>query len=119
MTKDVDDAAEWARLAAADLLAAANEVIRRRSITWFNAQTEADFQEVSRIGRYLPIRKADDAPRDVEFAGRVAAEVESLTDSVSAAAPGDGAPAAVEKEAVDRLKALAVECERRAVRLRR
>lgn len=119
MALDFDDAEEWARLAAADLSAAAHDVIERHSISWRDARDEVDFARLSRWTRYFPGRKLDDARDDLGFADRTLAEVESISASrgVSVSAgSGDAVPAA--SELIGRLVALAADCERRAIHLR-
>jgi hypothetical protein len=111
MANDFEAADERARLAAADLLAAANDVIRRRSVSWGNARDEVDFAELSRIGRYLPSRKFDDAKADLEIVASVRAEIDAIV------ASRDTAPAA-EGESIRRLTAIGDDCERRAISLR-
>jgi hypothetical protein len=119
VSQDFDDAAERARLAAADLSAAANDVIRRNSISWGSARDEVDFAELSRVGRYFPSRKLDYAQEYLEFAGRAETEIGSITASIGEAPPvGSPANATSEGESIRRLIALAVECERRAAGLR-
>jgi hypothetical protein len=111
MTQDFGEAEERARLAAADLLAAANELKRRRSVSWGNARDEVDFAELSRIGRYLPSRKLDDARADIDVVTGLQAEIEAIV------AARETAPAA-QAESIRRLTAIADDCERRAISLR-
>jgi hypothetical protein len=111
MAQDFEAAEERARLAAADLLAAANELIRRRSVTWGNARDDVDFAELSRIGRYLPSRKLDDARADLEIVTHTQAEIDAIV------AARDTAPSA-EVESIRRLTAIGDDCERRAISLR-
>jgi hypothetical protein len=114
MTQDFDAAEERARLAAADLAAAANDVIARNSVRWRDARDEVDFANLSRLTRYFPALKLDGAREDLSFATRAQAEVRS-----TALVPGGGADAAAsDAQLIDRLVRLADECERRAIRLR-
>jgi hypothetical protein len=111
MAQGFDEAEERARLAAADLLAAANDVVRRRSVSWGSARDEVDFAELSRIGRYLPSRKLDDAKADLDRVPGVQAEIDAIV-AAHASAPSD------EAESIRRLTAIADDCERRAISLR-
>ena len=116
MADDFDAAEERARLAARDLLAASNDVIRRRSITWFTARDEVDFAEVSRLGHYLPSRKLDDARAGLEIAADALTEVDSISTAHAAQAAGEAPAGTV--EAIRRLTAIADDCEARAISLR-
>ncbi|MGA3029681.1 MAG: hypothetical protein ABSE58_02940 [Candidatus Limnocylindrales bacterium] len=119
MTQDFDAAEERARLAAADLAAAAADVIKRHSIRWRDARDEVDFAELSRWTRYYPERKLDDAREDLGFASRAQTEVGSISASRGALATEHrGDAVAAEAELVGRLGVLADECERRAIYLR-
>jgi hypothetical protein len=111
-SQDFDDALERARLAAADLMGAADYVIRRQAITWSTAQSDADYQELSRIGHYMPMLRFDNAERDLDFAKQAVIEI----DAIAAAAAATEAEA--ETESIGRLARIADDCERRAVRLR-
>jgi hypothetical protein len=111
MTQELDEAEERARLAAADLLAAANDLVRRRSVSWGNARDEVDFAELSRVGRYLPSRKLDDARAYVDSVIGVRAEIDAIV------AARHTEPA-TEGESIRRLTAIADDCERRAISLR-
>jgi hypothetical protein len=111
MTQDFDEAEERARLAAADLLATANDLIRRRSVTWGNARDEVDFAELSRIGRYLTPGKLDDARAYVDSVAGARAEIDAIV------AARHTEPA-TEGESIRRLTAIADDCERRAISLR-
>jgi hypothetical protein len=120
MTQDFDAAEERARLAAADLLAAASQVIAWHSMRPEDVRDDVDAAVLSRhFTSYAPSRTLDDAWDDVDFASRARAEIGSIsaTLSASAAEPGEHAVAA-EAEAISRLLVLAAECERRAVALR-
>jgi hypothetical protein len=118
MTRQFDEAEERARLAAWDLETTANQVIRRRSITWATAQDDVDFQELSRWTRYLPLPKFDHAREGLEFVTRVREEIAGIQSSLSALAAGQAGDPAAEKDAIRRLDALADECQRRAIALR-
>ena len=122
MSDDFAAAEERARLAAADLLAAANDVIRVRSLRWDAARDEVDAALLSRRWTGYAssgMRRLGDARDDQAFAGRARTEIASIAASVSASAAGRGGEtAARDAELIDRLTALAAECERRAVRLR-
>ena len=120
MAQDFDTAEERARLAAADLTAAADDVIKRHTIEWRDAHDEVDFAELSRWTRYYPDRKLDDAREDLSFAGRTQTEVGTILVSRNELAAGSGGNAvAAEARLIDRLVVLADECERRAIYLRR
>jgi len=95
VSQDFDAAEERARLAAADLLAAASHVV-----AWHSMRPE-------------------DARDDVDFASRARTEIGSISAALSASAarPGENA-VAVEAEVIGRLDVLAADCERRAVALR-
>ena len=122
MSQDFAAVEERARLAAADLLAAANDVIRVRSLRWDAARDEVDAALLSRRWTgYAPsgMRKLDDARDDLAFASRARTEIASILASRSASAAGHGEDAvAADAALIDRLMALAAECERRAIRLR-
>ena len=119
MTQDFGAAEERARLTAADLAAAANDVIARGSVRWRDAQDEVDFANLSRWTRYYPARKLDAAREDLAFATRTQAEVRSIAASVAVLVPGSGRGAsASDAKLIRRLVGLAAECERRAIYLR-
>jgi hypothetical protein len=119
VTRDLDAAEERARLAAADLATAANDVIARYSVRWRDAQDEVDFANLSRWTRYYPARKLDDAREDLSFATRAQAEVRSIAASIAMLVPRSGAgTAAPDAQLIRRLVGLADECERRAIHLR-
>ncbi|MGC8633751.1 MAG: hypothetical protein ACP5VP_03675 [Candidatus Limnocylindrales bacterium] len=127
MSQDVTDAEERARLAAADLAAAANEVIRARTLRWNEARDEVGAALLSRRWTgYAPsgMRKLDEARDDLEFASRALTEIGRISASVHepAAERGEGADAfdaaGDDAAATGRLVTLAVACERRAIRLR-
>ena len=111
MAQEFEEAEERARLAGADLLAAANDLIRRRSVIWGNARDEVDSAELSRIGRYLPSLKLDDARACVDSGAGVRAEIDAIV------AARHTEPA-TEAESIRRLTAIADDCERRAISLR-
>jgi hypothetical protein len=120
MSQDFDAAEERARLAAADLLAAASQVIARHSMRSEDVRDDADAAVLSRrVTSYAPSRTLDDAWNDVAFASRARAEIGNIAGTLRAPAtgPGDHAVAA-DAEAIGRLNVLAAECERRAVALR-
>jgi hypothetical protein len=120
MTQDFDAAEERARLAAFDLTAAANEVIRRRSITWSSARNEADYAELSRWTRYLTPRTVEDAQHDLGVASRAETEVATIVASRrSAVESAVGLDSAAEAKLIGRLTELARDCEKRAIRQRR
>ena len=122
MSEDFATAEERARLAAADLLAAANDVIRVRSVRWDHVRDEVDAALVSRRWTgYAPsgMRRLDDARDDQAFADRVLAEIRSIVASRGATPAGGSADTvATDAAVIGRLDVLATECERRAVRLR-
>jgi hypothetical protein len=119
MTQDFDAAEERVRLAAADLSAAANDVIKRHSIMWRDARDEVDFANLSRWTRYYPERKLDDARDDLGFASRTQTEIESISASLSASeTERSGDAIAAEATLIGRLVVLTAECERRAIYLR-
>ena len=120
MSQDFDAAEEQARLAAADLLAAASQVIAWHSMRPEDVRDDVDAAVLSRrTTSYAPSRTLDDAWDDVDFASRARAEFGSISATVTASAtePGEHAVAA-DAEAIGRLHVLAAECERRAVALR-
>ena len=120
MSQDFDAAEERARLAAADLLAAASHVVAWHSMRPEDARDDVDFAVLSRrFTSYAPSRTLDDAWDDVDFASRARTEIGSISAALSASAarPGEDA-VAVEAEVIGRLDVLAADCERRAVALR-
>ncbi len=122
MSEDFATTEERARLAAGDLLAAANDVVRVRSLRWDDARDEVAAALVSRRWTgYAPsgMRWLDDAQDDQAFAARVLAEIRSIVASRGAPAAGGGEDTvATDAAAIGRLDVLVTECERRAVRLR-
>ena len=120
MSQDVDAAEERARLAAADLLAAASQVIAWHSMRPEDVHDDVDAAVLSRrVTSYAPSGMLDDAWDDVDFASRARAEVGSIAATVSASAAGPGEDAvAAEGDAIRRLNVLADDCERRARVLR-
>ncbi len=121
MTQDFDAAEERARLAAADMVDAASQVI-----AWHSMRPEKEHDDVDaavlsrRITSYAPSRTLDDAWDDVDFASRARAEIASIAATVTASTTGSGGNAvAAEVDAIRRLRALAAECERRAAALRK
>ena len=120
MSQAFDAAEEWARLAAADVLAAASQVIAWHSMRPEDVRDDVDAAVLSRrITSYAPSRTLDDAWNDVDFASRARAEIGNIAGirSAPATGPGDHAVAA-DAEAIARLNVLAAECERRAGALR-
>jgi hypothetical protein len=111
VAQEFEDAEERARLAGADLLAAANDLIRRRSVTWGNARDEVDSAELSRIVRYLTPGRLDDARAYVDSVIGLRAEIDAIV------AARHTEPA-TEAESIRRLTAIADDCERRAISLR-
>ena len=122
MSEDFATAEERARLAAADLLAAANDVVRARTLSWNDARDEVDAALLSRRWTgYAPSgrRKLDEADDDLAFARGAQTEIASISASARAPAAEPGAEAVVaEPASIDRLLAIADECEQRAIRLR-
>ena len=121
MSEDFATAEERARLAAADLLTAANDVTRVRSVRWDDARDEVNAALVSRRWTgYAPsgMRRLDDARDDRAFADRTLAEIRSIVASHGAPAAGGSDETVATDAAIGRLGVLATECERRAVRLR-
>ena len=120
MRQDFDAAEERARLAAADLLAAASQVIAWHSMRPEDVRDEVDAAVLSRrVTSYAPSRTLDDAWDDVDFASRARAEVGSISATVSASAPEPADEVlAAEAESIGRLDVLTAECERRARLLR-
>lgn len=117
MLSDFDAAEERARLAAQDLLAAANDLIRRRSVNWMTARDEVESAEVSRISHYLPSRKFDDAKKDGDVVRDALQEIAAIV--ASHTERPDGADAAIaEAASIRRLTAIADDCERKAISLR-
>jgi hypothetical protein len=120
MTPEVTVAEERARLAAADLLAAANELIARLTMKPENTQDDVDAAVLSRrLTSYALSRRLDDARADADFAnsartdiGRISTSLRSLPDDINEDATAGRA------ELIGRLNALAADCERRAVLLR-
>jgi hypothetical protein len=120
MRQDFDAAEERARLAAADLLAAASHVIVWHSMRPEDVRDDVDAAVLSRrFTSYAPSRTLDDAWDDVDFASRARAEIGSISATLSASAAGPGEDAvAAEAELIGRLDVLTAGCERRAVALR-
>jgi hypothetical protein len=112
---------ERARLAVADLIVAANDVIRVRTLRWEDAHDEVDAALLSRRWTgYAPsgMRQLEHARADLDFANQARAEIDRIAASARARNGLDAGTAPTVKESVDRLVALAAECERRAVALR-
>ena len=119
MAQDFDTAEERARLAAADLMVAANDVIGRHTVGWKDAGDEVAAAQLSRWTRYLPSRKLDDAREFLEFGSRAGSEARSIAAARGAVAVGgSGDAGSAEAKSIVRLEVLATECERRAVYLR-
>ena len=121
MGGDFDAAEERARLAAADMVDAASQVIAWHSMRPEKERDDVDAAVLSRrITSYGPSRTLDDAWDDVDFASQARAEIASIAATVTASAAGSsGNAVAAEGEAIRRLRVLADECERRAAALRR
>lgn len=117
-TPEFDAAEERARLASADLAAAANEVIARHSVQWRDAGDEVVAAYLSRPFTYYRGGKLKDARDDLDFATRAQAQVATIAATVRAAAEGRGAAGPSDSELVRRLVVLAEECERKAIGLR-
>ncbi len=120
LSQDFDAAEERARLAAADLLAAASQVIAWHSVRSEDVQDDVDAAVLSRrTTSYAPCWRVEDALEDVDVASRARTEIGHISATLNAAAAtrGDHAIAA-ETELIGRLKSLADVCERRAVALR-
>lgn len=120
MRQDFGAAQERARLAAADLLAAASGVIAWHTMRPEDARDDVDFAVLSRrFTSYAPSLALGEAQDDLDFASRARTEIESISASLSALAAGHGEDAvAAEPGLTGRLDVLAAECERRAVALR-
>ena len=121
MSEDFATAEERARLAAADLLAAANDVVRARTLGWNDARDEVDAALLSRRWTgYAPSgrRKLDEADDDLAFASGAQTEIASISASARAPAPRGAEAVVAEPASIDRLLAIADECEQRAIRLR-
>ena len=120
MAADFDTAVERARLAAADLLAAANQVITLRTMRPEDAEDDVDFAVLSRRSTsYAHSGMLDDAGADIDFATHAENEIAWVLASQSAlAATGAEGAAAAARELIGRLDALADECQRRVVVLR-
>ena len=112
---------ERARLAVADLIAAANDVIHARTLRWEDVHDEVDAALLSRRWTgYAPsgMRRLDEARDDLEFANRARAEIDRMSAPVRTGSAVDEEPAAAGRRRIERLVALATESERRAVALR-
>jgi hypothetical protein len=110
---------ERARLAVADLIVAANDAIRVRTLRWEDVHDEVDAALLSRRWTgYAPsgMRQLEQARDDLEFANRARAEIVRISESARAGSGPDADSAGA--QFVERLVALAAECERRAVVLR-
>jgi hypothetical protein len=120
MSRDFDVAEERARLAAADLLAAADHVIATRTIMIEDVRDDVDSALLSRrFTSYAPSRQLDNARDDLDVARSARTEIGSISATLGALAAGGGAAATLgEAELIGRLIALAADCERRAVLLR-
>ena len=120
MSRDFEAAEERARLAAADLLAAANLVIAQRTIRVEDVHDDVDSAFLSRrFTSYAPSGELDDARVDRDFASSARTEIGSITGSLHGPATDRGGAATVDEgELIGRLNALAADCERRAVLLR-
>jgi len=120
MSQGFDAAEERARLAAADLAAAADHVIALHAIRVEDVRDDVDSALLSRrFTSYAPSRELDDARDDLDFANSARTEIGSISASVGASAAGrDEAATSGGAQLIGRLVALATECERRAVSLR-
>jgi hypothetical protein len=111
-------ALEEARLAAADLVAAANRVIALHTMRPEDVRDEVDTAVLSRRWTsYASSRALDEARADLAFAGETRDEVEAIAASATSPAAGQGGVAS-ESTIIGRLLVLAAECERRAASLR-
>jgi hypothetical protein len=118
MTPDVVAAEERARLAAADLLAVATQLVALHSMRPEHAEDDVDFAVLSRrFTSYAETATLSEAREDQDFAKRARAEIESISASLGALPAAAGEDPVV-AELIGRLDALAAECERRAVGLR-
>jgi len=120
MRADVPVAEERARLAAADLLTAADDLIARLTMKPEHTQDEVDAAVLSRrFTSYAQSRRLDDARADADFARRARTEIGRISTSLNDLSdpPTDDA-ATAQAALIGRLNALTVECERRAVVLR-
>jgi len=118
MDQSFGAALERARLAAADLVAAANRVIALHTMRPEDVHDEVDTAVLSRRWTsYAASRTLDAAWDDLAFAGETRDEVEAISASASSSTAGQGGGAS-ESTLVERLLVLAAECERRAASLR-
>jgi Mg-chelatase subunit ChlI len=107
-----------ARLAAADLAAAANRVIALHTIKPEDVRDAVDTAVLSRRWTsYASSRTLDQARADLAFAAETRDEVEAISASATSSAAGQGGIAS-ESAVMGRLLVLAAECERRAASLR-
>lgn len=113
-------AEERARLAAADLVAAANHVIALRTIRPEDVRDEVDAVVLSRRWTsYAASRTLDEARDDLAFADNARDEIEAISASFTSVGAGPGEDeVASESAVVRRLAVVAAECERRAASLR-
>jgi hypothetical protein len=116
MSETFDAAEERARLAAADLASAARDVIRWQTMKPEDVRDDVDAIALSRRWARSP-QRLEDAYADLDFASRAESEVVAVSTSRRAIASrwvveGD------EGELIDRLIAIAAQCERRAMALR-
>jgi hypothetical protein len=120
MKPEVTVAEERARLAAADLFAAANELIARLTMKPENTQDDVDAAVLSRrFTSYALSRRLDDARADADFASRARTDIGRISTSLRSLPEAiDEDSTAGRAELIGRLNALAVDCERRAVLLR-
>ena len=120
MTPEATIAEERARTAAADLLAAAKEMIARLTMKPENAKDDVDFAILSRRSTSYALSGTLDDARDAgDLASRAQTEIGRILTSLralSAAATQDVTVART--DLIGRLNALASTCERRAVALR-
>jgi hypothetical protein len=120
MDEGLDTAEERARLAVADLAAAASAVIAWRVMRPEDVRDDVGAAVLSRrFTSFAPSRALDEAHDDLDFASRARAEIDSLSTPVRTPPPrSDAVAIAAERRRVDRLTFLADACERRAVALR-
>ncbi len=113
-------AEERARLAAADLVAAATHVVALHTIRPEDVRDEVDTAVLSRRWTsYAASRTLDEARDDLAFAGNARDEIEVISASFTSVGAGpDEDEVATGSAVIRRLAVLAAECERRAALLR-
>lgn len=118
MDQAFDATLERARIAAADLVAAANRVIGLHTIKPEDVRDEVDAATLSRRWTsFASSRTVDEARDDLAFASQARDEVEAISAAATPATAGEGGVVS-ESAAIGRLLVLATECERRAASLR-